>query len=185
MKISKILRLFLVTFVTTFSFGSYAATQQVNFTLDDGAGNNATGFITYDDSVVTSGQAISGGGICTGPDNSIDYQINISGGSLGTVSFNKASCSSRPAFCNVPDFTRDVNFFGCSAGGATGGGSAPNTFSVTKGGVSADLIFRTISAPTPASPPVAAPIPTLSEWAMIFLACLMGLFAYSRMRRQN
>jgi hypothetical protein len=33
--------------------------------------------------------------------------------------------------------------------------------------------------------PVAAPIPTLSEWAMIFLASLMGLFAYSRMRRQS
>jgi hypothetical protein len=37
---------------------------------------------------------------------------------------------------------------------------------------------------TPASA-TAAPIPTLSEWAMIFLASLMGLFAYSRMRRQS
>jgi hypothetical protein len=33
--------------------------------------------------------------------------------------------------------------------------------------------------------PVAAPIPTLSEWAMIFLASLMGLFSYLRMRRQS
>jgi len=34
-------------------------------------------------------------------------------------------------------------------------------------------------------PPVeTAPIPTLSEWAMIFLASLMGMFAYARTRRQ-
>ena len=34
----------------------------------------------------------------------------------------------------------------------------------------------------PSSTP--APIPTLSEWAMIFMASLMGLFAFARMRRQ-
>ena len=33
--------------------------------------------------------------------------------------------------------------------------------------------------------PVAAPIPTLSEWAMIFMASLMGLFAFARIRRQS
>jgi hypothetical protein len=32
--------------------------------------------------------------------------------------------------------------------------------------------------------PVAAPIPTLSEWAMIFLASLMALFAFARTRRR-
>jgi hypothetical protein len=37
---------------------------------------------------------------------------------------------------------------------------------------------------TPAAPTPAA-IPTLSEWAMIFLASLMGLFAFVRVRRQN
>jgi hypothetical protein len=37
---------------------------------------------------------------------------------------------------------------------------------------------------TPASA-TAAPIPTLSEWAMIFLASLMGLFAFTRIRRQS
>jgi len=30
----------------------------------------------------------------------------------------------------------------------------------------------------------AAPIPTLSEWAMILMASLMGMFAFVRMRRQ-
>ncbi|PUE49574.1 IPTL-CTERM sorting domain-containing protein [Limnohabitans sp. 2KL-51] len=33
--------------------------------------------------------------------------------------------------------------------------------------------------------PVAAPIPTLSEWAMILLASLMGMFAFARIRRQS
>ncbi|PUE49573.1 IPTL-CTERM sorting domain-containing protein [Limnohabitans sp. 2KL-51] len=37
---------------------------------------------------------------------------------------------------------------------------------------------------TPASA-TAAPIPTLSEWAMIFLASLMGMFAFTRIRRQS
>ncbi len=29
------------------------------------------------------------------------------------------------------------------------------------------------------------PVPTLSEWAMIFLASLMGMFAFARIRRQS
>ena len=33
--------------------------------------------------------------------------------------------------------------------------------------------------------PVASPIPTLSEWAMILMASLMGLFAFMRIRRQS
>ena len=35
------------------------------------------------------------------------------------------------------------------------------------------------------TPAVAAPIPTLSEWAMILMAGLMGLFAFTRIRRQS
>jgi hypothetical protein len=42
----------------------------------------------------------------------------------------------------------------------------------------------TSNAVTPMAPTPAA-IPTLSEWAMIFLASLMGLFAFVRVRRQN
>jgi hypothetical protein len=33
--------------------------------------------------------------------------------------------------------------------------------------------------------PVPTAIPTLSEWAMIFLASLMGMFAFARIRRQS
>lgn len=160
---------------------SFAAVQQVNFTLSDGSGNNATGFITYDDTVVATGQAISGGGLCSGPDNSINYTINISGGTLGTVAFDKSTCSSPPAFCNVPDFQLDVNFFACNAGGVTGNGISPNTFRVTNGGASADLVFQSISAPVPASVPS---VPTLSTWAMLLMASGVAAFAIKKMRRQ-
>ena len=40
-----------------------------------------------------------------------------------------------------------------------------------------------VVAPALASAPAA--IPTLSEWAMLFLASLMAMFAYARMRRQS
>jgi hypothetical protein len=49
----------------------------------------------------------------------------------------------------------------------------------TSGGTNAANTLFTYSTP------VAAPIPTLSEWAMIFLASLMGLFAFTRIRRQS
>jgi hypothetical protein len=131
-----------------------AAVQQVSFTMSAGTGESATGFITYDDTVVANGTAISGGGNCSGADNSIDYQINITGGAIGSVTFNKANCSTPPAFCNVPDFLVDVNFFNCTSGGVSGHGSAPNTFTVDDGANSADLVFQSISTP---APPNAAP----------------------------
>jgi len=44
------------------------------------------------------------------------------------------------------------------------------------------VALSTPPTPTPATPTA---IPTLSEWAMIFLASLMGLFAFARIRRQS
>jgi hypothetical protein len=37
----------------------------------------------------------------------------------------------------------------------------------------------------PALVPAPTAVPTLSEWAMIFLASLMGMFAFARIRRQS
>jgi hypothetical protein len=45
-----------------------------------------------------------------------------------------------------------------------------------------DSITTIIGTPPPT---VSTAIPTLSEWAMIFLASLMGLFAFARIRRQS
>lgn len=52
---------------------------------------------------------------------------------------------------------------------------------------SASLMTALTNGGTPAvvAAPAPASIPTLSEWAMIFLASLMGLFAFARIRRQN
>ena len=61
------------------------------------------------------------------------------------------------------------------------------TLTLTDGGAGDhDLLANgTIVDPGgPALVPAPDPIPTLSEWAMIFLASLMGMFAYARTRRQ-
>ena len=41
------------------------------------------------------------------------------------------------------------------------------------------------SVVTLSTPPTPAAIPTLSEWAMLLMASLMGLFAFTRIRRQS
>ena len=51
--------------------------------------------------------------------------------------------------------------------------SGSTVYAATQGGLS-------ISLDPPTS---AAPIPTMSEWAMIFMASLMGIFAFVRLRR--
>lgn len=50
---------------------------------------------------------------------------------------------------------------------------------------SASLMTALTNGGAPAVVAAPASIPTLSEWAMIFLASLMGLFAIARIRRQS
>jgi hypothetical protein len=50
---------------------------------------------------------------------------------------------------------------------------------------SASLMTALTNGGTPAVVAAPASIPTLSEWAMIFLAGLMGLFAFARICRQS
>lgn len=169
--------------LSALSFDLFAAVQRVDFTMTGSGGESATGFITYDDAVVGNGQAISGGGLCGGgADNSIDYEINITGGVVGPATFTKADCASPPAFCNVPDFTLDVNFFSCTSGAITGSGIAANTFQVSNGGTS-NLTFQSISAPVPATPSTIAPVPTLGGWSTMLLSGLLGTLLYRRVRR--
>ena len=61
----------------------------------------------------------------------------------------------------------------------TGSAGTASVLVTTPGGTNAANTLFTYETP------VAAPIPTLSEWAMIFLASLMGLFAFARIRRQS
>lgn len=170
--------------LTFLPLGVEAAVQQVNFTMSGSLGETATGWITYDDSVVPDGGAVGGGGICGGgPDNSIDYKIMISGGQVGPVTFNKADCSSPPAFCNAPDFQVDVNFFSCSADGATGNGISVNTFSVTNNSNTSSLAFQSISQPIPVRP--AAPVPVLGPLGLLLLSAGAGLLGLMGLRRRK
>jgi hypothetical protein len=62
------------------------------------------------------------------------------------------------------------------------------TLTLTDGGAGDHDLLANGTIVDPGGPAlVAAPtaIPTLSEWAMIFLASLMGLFAFARIRRQS
>jgi hypothetical protein len=61
------------------------------------------------------------------------------------------------------------------------------TLTLTDGGVGDNDLQADGTIVDPGGPALVTPdpIPTLSEWAMILLASLMGMFAYSRMRRQN
>ncbi len=56
------------------------------------------------------------------------------------------------------------------------------TATIANPGATPDGIFGNFLANVSAAP---AAIPTLSQWAMILMAGLMGLFAYLRMRRQS
>jgi hypothetical protein len=57
-------------------------------------------------------------------------------------------------------------------------GSASLLVTTSGGTNAANTLFTYVT-------PVATPVPTLSEWAMIFLASLMGMFAFARIRRQS
>jgi hypothetical protein len=65
------------------------------------------------------------------------------------------------------------------------------TFSVTDNGLGddtftgADGVISDPIVPLPHSAFASESISTLSEWAMIFMASLMAMFGYSRLRRQR
>jgi len=61
------------------------------------------------------------------------------------------------------------------------------TLTLTDGGAGDNDLAANNTIVDPGGPALVTPdaIPTLSEWAMIFLASLMGLFAFARIRRQS
>ena len=164
----------------TASTSALGATQRVDFTLVGPTSETATGFITYDDVVVAADSNVVGNeGFCGGTaDNSIDYQLNFSGGAADGVTFNKADCTG-VAFCDAPDFTNDVNFFGCSAGGFTANGVMPNTLDVS--GVF--YTFDSISAPAPATATAATAVPALPLFGLLTLGGLLGLFGLRKLKK--
>jgi hypothetical protein len=61
------------------------------------------------------------------------------------------------------------------------------TLTLTDGGAGDHDLLANGTIVDPGGPALVEPtaVPTLSEWAMIFLASLMGLFAFARIRRQS
>jgi hypothetical protein len=61
------------------------------------------------------------------------------------------------------------------------------TLTLTDGGAGDHDLLANGTIVDPGGPALVEPtaVPTLSEWAMIFLASLMGMFAFARIRRQS
>ena len=61
------------------------------------------------------------------------------------------------------------------------------TLTLTDGGAGDNDLLANGTIVDPGGPALVTPdpIPTLSEWAMILMASLMGLFAFTRIRRQS
>ncbi|MAD95332.1 MAG: hypothetical protein CML33_07535 [Rhodobacteraceae bacterium] len=166
---------------------AHSAVQRVEFTLAASGSVTAEGFVTYDDLVVTNGSVVGSGGNCGGPggpggpsvDNSIDYQLTFTGGAADGVVFRKSDCSATLAFCDAPDFNRDINFFQCSSGNFTADGTDPNRLRVTSNGNAVTYNVTGSSLPTPAQ----LGIPTLPLFGLGILVSLLGLFGLRKLRQ--
>ena len=104
--------------------------------------------------------------------------------------FQVASGSISSANIGIPDVPMVFGFQGGSNSAATDVGYFSFTVnssdcSISFGSVDITANANTFSNAVVASAPTPAAIPTLGEWAMFFLASLMGMFAFTRIRRQN
>jgi hypothetical protein len=105
--------------------------------------------------------------------------------------FQATSGNIGSAGIGVPDVPM---VFGFKGGSSAGSANKIGYFSFTVNSSDCSINFgsvdmaassNTFSDAVVASAPTPAAIPTLGEWAMILLASLMGLFAFSRIRRQS
>ncbi len=154
-------------------------------TINTGACSSLTnGFFSQ-----TSGIAPSTRTLAFGPvgSNQTECATNITVSSpFGSGGLTSSSANSGASFFISPSgfwgpaaFTSTTSFSGSqtysnttlAAMGLTLG---TYTFTLTNGGTSDTLIVK-VSAPDP--------IPTMSEWAMILMAGLMGIFAFMRLRK--
>ncbi|MDG2038111.1 MAG: IPTL-CTERM sorting domain-containing protein [Luminiphilus sp.] len=162
---------------------AHSAIQRVDFTLAGPGSETAAGFVTYDEVVVAAdNNIVGGGGLCNTTstnDNSIDYELRFTGGAADGVVFRKSDCSATLAFCDAPDFNRDINFFQCSSGNFTADGTDPNRLRVTSNGNAVTYNVTGSSLPTPAQ----LGIPTLPLFGLGILVSLLGLFGLRKLRQ--
>lgn len=105
--------------------------------------------------------------------------------------FQASSGNIGSAQIGVPDVPM---VFGFKGGSSAGSVNQIGYFSFTVNSSDCSISFgsvdmapnsNTFSNAVVASAPTPAAIPTLGEWAMIFMASLMGLLAFARIRRQS
>jgi hypothetical protein len=129
--------------------------------------------------VIDSGMAASG---ANGGDGG---QAQISGAGMGSVTlFAGGGMGGDGAFVNLPGAGgvggAAIGSSSCVAGANGSGGVAGASSSAPAGAGATGFVSLTVT--TPVAP---AAIPTLSEWAMIFMASLMAMFGIRRMRRNK
>jgi hypothetical protein len=162
---------------------AHSAIQRVDFTLAGPGAETAAGFVTYDEVVVAAdNNIVGGGGLCNTTstnDNSIDYELTFTGGAADGVVFRKSDCSATLAFCDAPDFNRDINFFQCSSGNFTADGFDPNKLEVSSGGQAVLYNVTNSSEPRLAQ----TGVPTLPLFGLGILVSLLGLFGLRKLRQ--
>lgn len=150
---------------------AFAAVQQNNFTLTGTGGITGTGSITWDDTVIANGSFVND------LTNIISLNITMTGGAAGAgQSYTKAQCSN-VFFDTVPDFASGMTYW-CDNGSLSFDASGPYTSNAA-----GSTITWTPGVTTPVAVP--APVPTLSEWAMITFAMLIAGFGIYQQRRRQ
>jgi len=160
--------------------GASAAVRQHTFSISGDNGETGTGSFTWDDAVVANGTALNTDTSSLSA-NLLTVNITVSGGNVvgGTASFTKATCQGA-YLQDTPNFASDINFW-CDNGTNSLFGVIFYTNALNQSGTTSTLTF------TPGATVVVStqPVPTLSEWAMIFTASLMALGTVVVMRRRG
>ena len=148
--------------------------------------NTCTAGFNYDAvSLANTRLMTTGFSIMNGTDATLTFW---NGQSVGP--FQGASGPIGSAPIGIPDVPMVFGFQGGSNSAPTDVGYFSFTVnssdcSISFGSVDITANANTFSNAVVASAPTPAAIPTLSEWAMILMGSLMGLFAFTRIRRQS
>lgn len=157
---------------------THAAIQSHSFTLTGSSGETGSGTFTWDDTVSPNGSFIRLG---TGTMLTLSFTVTGANVVGGTVTFTEADCTDSVGSL-TPDFTSDINFFTCSAGGNTLDGIFPNTASFS--GVGSSTITFTSGTTTPVAAPAPTSIPTMPFYGFVLTALGLGWVARRRLAKK-
>ena len=154
----------------TFSCSALAALQTYSFPISGPGGISGSGSFTWDDAVYPAGTFLNIGNLTA-------LTMTLQGGAIGAPqTFTLAQCTSA-WLDSTPNFATDINF-NCDNGtlrvAATsyprGASAWLNGVPLPGGGNAVDFVVGSVVAASAISA-----VPTLSQWAMIALACGIAL----------